>query len=250
MSDERFWTFFFELFETLPRQGPGLDAFTDKALGCLPPLTADRRILDIGCGTGMQTLELARRCEAEILATDLHAPFLDILKRNAEREGLGGCIEAQVADMSDLPFEDRSFDVLWAEGSIFIIGFARGLASWRRLLKPDGHLVVSELTFFEEDIPAELREVCFPDSDEDAGLEGRRRAISEAGYTLLDEFPLPREGWWEAFYLPVLERLDAFERRHAGQPEAQAVVDRFRHEIDVFERYSDLYGYTFFVMKR
>jgi hypothetical protein len=47
--------------------------------------------------------------------------------------------------MNDLHFPDGSIDVLWCEGAIFIIGFAKGLATWRRLLVPGGHLVVSEL---------------------------------------------------------------------------------------------------------
>jgi hypothetical protein len=44
--------------------------------------------------------------------------------------------------------------------------------------------------------------------------------------------------------------LDAFERRHAQHPEALAVAQRSRHELDLFRRYADLYGYTFFVLRR
>ena len=72
--DEHFWQYFHELFEALPRQGPGLDESTRHALGLLPPLGPDQSILDIGCGSGVQTLELARRSR-RITATDLHRPF-------------------------------------------------------------------------------------------------------------------------------------------------------------------------------
>jgi len=249
MSDDLFWTYFYELYESLPRQGPGLDAYTARALACLPRLRADQRILDIGCGSGVQTLELARRSAAGIVATDLHAPFLDILKRRAREEDLADRITIEMADMARLPYADQSFDVLWAEGSIFIIGFAKGLAQWRRLLKPGGHMVISEFTWLADDVPAELREFCVPDPDEDASLAGRHRAIAEAGYKLLNEFPLPREGWWETYYVPLLDRLDDFERRHAADPDALAVAKRSRHEIDLFHRYADLYGYTFFILQ-
>ncbi len=250
MFDEPFWKYFFELFESFPRQGPGLDVMTARALGCLPPLTSEHRVLDIGCGAGMQTLEIARKSEASLTAVDIHAPFIEMLNRRAAQEGLAGRISGYVADMNDLPFPDGTFDVLWAEGSIFILGFARGLTLWRRLLKPGGYLVVSELTWFSGNIPAELHEFCMSDPEEDASLEARRRAIEETGYRLIEEFPLPREGWWEAFYAPMFDRLDAFEERHKEHPEALAVVERCRYEIDLFHRYADLYGYTFFIMQR
>ncbi len=250
MSTNDFWTYFFKLYESTPRQGPGLDTTTRKALATLPFLTSDTRLLDIGCGSGMQTLELARSCQASIMATDIHAPFLEILQRNATKEGLAERIQTQVADMAELPFEDERFDALWAEGSIFIIGFQKGLELWRRLLKPNGYLVVSELTWFKDDPPAELREFCLMDPNEDASLPARRRAIEEAGYTLLEEFPLAREGWWDAYYKPILERLDAFEARHADHQAAMDVVKHHRTEIDLFHRYEDVYGYTFFIMKK
>jgi len=249
MSDELFWTYFFELYESIPRQGPGLDTCTREALKHLPVLRADQRILDIGCGAGVQTLELARSCAAEIVATDLHAPFLEMLRHNAAAEGLAGRITTQVADMADLPFADRSFDVLWAEGSSFIIGFAEGLKRWKRLLAPGAYLVVSEFTWFADNPPAELREFCVPDVKEDASPAGRRRAIAQAGYELLHEFPLPLEGWRDAYYVPLLEQLPDFEKRHAQHPEALAVAERSRHEIDLFKRYTDYFGYTFFIMK-
>lgn len=249
MLDEQFWCYFHELYESIPRQGPGLPSSTAKALAFLPPLRADQTILDIGCGSGVQTLELARRSAARILATDLHTPFLEILKRNAQREGLDR-ITVQVADMAHLPFASASFDVVWAEGSSFIIGFANGLTQWRHLLKPEGYLVISELTWTGGAIPTEWSEFCAPDPEEDMTLTGRRRAIEAAGYRLIAEFQLPREGWWDAFYLPILERLDAFEQRHAAHPQALEVVTRSRYEIDLFKRYGDSYGYTFFVLKR
>lgn len=249
-NDQLFWTYFHELYESIPRQGPGLDEFTLKALKCLPALQKHHRILDIGCGSGKQTLELARRCEAQIVATDVHVPFLETLRHLAKAEGFEPRISIQVADMGNLPFADAEFDVVWAEGSSFIIGFANGLKAWKRLVKPGGHMVVSELTFETLDVPRELREFCVPDPEEDPTLPARRQAISDAGLKLECEFALPYEGWWETYYVPLLERLPEFERRHAEHPEALVVVDRVRQEVELFKRYNHLYGYTFFVMSR
>ena len=248
-SEANFWAYFFELYESIPRQGPGLDSATREALNHVVFPPTGGRLLDIGCGAGVQTLELARRSSLAITATDLHAPFLDILRRKAEAEGLGDRITTLVADMAELPFPDRSFDVLWAEGCIFIIGFAEGLSRWKRLLAPGGYLVISEFTWFRENPPAELAEFVQGGSSEDLSLAARRKAIAEAGYELVHEFPLPSEAWRDIYYAPLMERLPDFEKRHADDPDARAVVARGRHEIDLYRRYGDYFGYTFFILK-
>ena len=76
---------FFELFAGLPRQGPGSAACTARALAFVPPLPPTARILDIGCGTGAQTLDLARVTPALLFAVELHEPFVRELAAKAER---------------------------------------------------------------------------------------------------------------------------------------------------------------------
>jgi 2-polyprenyl-3-methyl-5-hydroxy-6-metoxy-1,4-benzoquinol methylase len=51
--------FFYQVFEFLPRQGPGCTGATRKVWFCLPPLPDGAQVLDIGCGSGTQTRDLA-----------------------------------------------------------------------------------------------------------------------------------------------------------------------------------------------
>ena len=60
MEEDRATALFFELFSGLPRQGPGSAASTRRALGLVPGVGPRTRVLDIGCGTGDQTMVLAR----------------------------------------------------------------------------------------------------------------------------------------------------------------------------------------------
>lgn len=251
MSADEFWTHFKNIYGGLPRQGPGLRESTEQALGLIPPLTADQRLLDIGCGTGAQTLDLARATEARIVAVDNHPPFVAQLARRAAEQGLSARITAQVADMTALPFPDGAFDVLWCEGAIFIMGFAKGLTAWRRLLKPGGYVVVSEFCWMQDDPPAEVREIFLDDDAEaDVGdVAARREAVAASGYRLLADFVLPAAGWRSSYYAPLGARLAEFRREHAGDPEALAVADRCQHEIDVYQKHPDAFGYVFFVMQ-
>ena len=250
MSMDKFWSYFYEIYETIPRQGPGDRESTERALHLLPPLTPSRRILDIGCGSGAQTIDLAQTTEAQIVAVDNHPPFVSRLARRAAEVGLGEQIAAQVGDMNDLQFPDGSFDVIWSEGSIFIIGFAKGLSAWRRLLAPGGYMVVSEFCWFHNDPPGELQEL-FLDGCSDVGdVEARRKAVADNGYRLLGDFVLSEKGWWENYYVPLGKCLERFRNLHAGEPEALDVASRSQHEIDLYRKHVGAFGYVFFVMQR
>jgi SAM-dependent methyltransferase len=250
MCDDKFWSYFYEIYEGLPRQGPGDRRSTERALRLLPPLTPDERILDIGCGSGSQTLDLARATEAQIVAVDNHPPFVAQLANRAAELRLHGRVTARVEDMNDLPFADGSFDVVWSEGAIFIVGFARGLAAWRRLLAPGGYLVVSECCWFLEDPPAELKAMFADDGADVADVTARRKTIDAAGYRLLGDFRLPEVGWWENYYVPLGQRLEQFRESHADDKEALAVAARSQDEIELYRKYTGAFGYVFFVMQR
>ena len=63
---------FFKLHSGLPREGPGSDASTRKAIRALPSLPPSPRVVDLGCGPGRQTLVLAQALSSSIIAADIH----------------------------------------------------------------------------------------------------------------------------------------------------------------------------------
>lgn len=252
MMSDKFWSFFFEIYEALPRQGPGDRASTERALGLLPPLTSRHRILDIGCGSGAQTIDLARATAAEIVAVDVHQAFIAQLVKRAADQGLGARIQAQVGDMNELRFPDGAFDVLWCEGAIVIImgSFAKGLAAWRRLLVPGGHLVLSELCWLRDDPPAEVKTFFDAEGAAVTDMDTRRSDIAANGYRLVGDFVLPAVGWWENYYVPLARALERFRATHAGDDEALQVAARSQLEIELYRRHQESFGYGFFVMQR
>lgn len=252
MRSDKFWSYFFEIYEAIPRQGPGDRQSTERALGLLPPLTSHHRILDIGCGSGAQTVDLARATAARIVAVDLHEAFVTQLVKRAADQGLGARIQAQVGDMNDLAFPDGSFDVLWCEGAIVIVAgsFSKGLATWRRLLVPGGHMVVSELCWLRDDPPTEVKAFFEAEGADVTDMDARRKAIADNGYRLVGDFVLPSVGWWENYYVPLGAALERFRLAHAGNDEALEVAARSQYELDLYRRYQEHFGYGFFVMQR
>jgi ubiquinone/menaquinone biosynthesis C-methylase UbiE len=250
MSDGGGMELFLELFSGLPRQGPGDAECTARALSLLPPLGPGARILDIGSGTGAQTLELARLTPANIVAVDFHPPFIDELNASAARLGFASRVRGVVQDMHRLEFSGQRFDVLWCEGAIFIIGFDAGLEAWRELLRADGHLAVSELCWLKADPPRECCEWLVAEYPPVRSLTANREAIARAGYVLVGDFVVPTSAWWRDYYDPLQRNIDRFRDVHRGDPIANAVAKNVECEISMFRRYSDQYGYAFFVMRK
>ncbi|HEU17615.1 MAG TPA: class I SAM-dependent methyltransferase [Methanolinea sp.] len=244
-------SFFFTIFEGLPRQGPGLDEYTARAFHTTPDLPKNPQILDIGCGSGMQTLALARLCPgAVITASDIHQPFLDDVSDRAKKAGLDDRITTVRASMEDLPFPDGSFDLIWAEGSSFIMGFSAALSSWKRLIRPGGYLALSDLVWFTHNPTEECRQFFEKEYPAMVHEEEAEKMVRDAGYTLLDSFRLPDSAWWDDYYIPMSRRLEVLKEQHAGDEDAQALLASMDEEIEMFRRHSAEYGYSFFVARK
>lgn len=250
MPNDEARRYFYEIYEALPRQGPGDRDSTRRALGLLPPFPRGQRLLDVGCGAGAQTIDLAQATDAQITALDHHPAFVARTRQRVAELGLEGRVTVQSGDMKYLRFADASFDVIWCEGAIFVIGFAEGLSAWRRLLVPGGHLVVSELCWVKDDPPEDLVAYFRSEGVDIRSLEARRQAIGAAGYRPVADFVLPAVGWWENYYRPLDEELRRFEARHAGDSAALGVAAGCRKEIDCYLRYPGYFSYGFFVMQR
>jgi ubiquinone/menaquinone biosynthesis C-methylase UbiE len=240
---------FFEMFSDLPRQGPGDAGSTLKALALVPGIGPQTRVLDLGCGTGQQTRVLAQSSPAHFVAVDNHQPFVDVLKREAQRLGIVDRVDARVGDMQRLDFDDKSFDVIWCEGAIAMMGFEAGLRDWRRLLVPGGHMAVTEVCWTKPDPPPECASFWAKEYPAIRDASTLLSVIAECGYETVDHFALPRSSWWDDYYRPLQQNVTEFRERHRGDHDAQELADQVQREIDVWHAYSEFYSYEFFVMR-
>jgi SAM-dependent methyltransferase len=108
-----------------------------KALG-RNPTQPFRETLEIGAGTGYFALNLAQLGLIErATAIDISPGMLRALDANAERLGLE--VETVATDAEELPFADRSFDLVFGHAILHHIpDLARALGEFRRVLRPGG----------------------------------------------------------------------------------------------------------------
>lgn len=240
---------FYEIHKDIPREGPGDNESTRKAFSMLTDLPKRVNILDIGCGPGMQTIELAKLIDGQIIALDAHEPFLKDLNSAAVKAGVSGKIETVIGTMFSLNYKEESFDLIWSEGAIFIIGFKEGLDYWKRYVKKGGYVVVSELSWISDNPPEEAVQFWNKDYPAMKSREENIKDIKDLGYKLIDDFVIPDSAWMDNYYLPVEKRVSMLKEIYKDDEEAQSQLEGNLLEIDMFRKYSEYYGYVFYIMQ-
>jgi SAM-dependent methyltransferase len=152
--------------------------------------------------------------------------------------------------MRSLEKSDGPFDLIWSEGSLFVMGFREGLAACHSLLAPGGELAVSELCWLRSDPPADCRRFFATVYPALADIEASLAAIRACDYEIIGHFTLPESAWWEHYYHPLEERLRSLRKRCAADAEKLSMVESIQMEIDLYRQYSAFYGNVFFVMRR
>jgi len=237
-----------ELYRGLPLASRRLD-HTRRAFETLPHLH-EPRILDIGCGPGVPTVELARICDGLITGLDTDLESLDALLAAARESAVTSRVGVVRASMQNMPFADESFDLLWSEGSAHIVGIENALTDWRRLIRPDGFLVVHEIVWLRPDPPTEIAEYWCEVFPEFTTAAGYAEAITERGYRLLNRFCLPETAWWEECYGPLAKRIDEWRMERADDPAILPILDAAQRDVDFFRNHSDWCGSAFFMMQK
>jgi SAM-dependent methyltransferase len=239
-----------EYFSGLERQGPGSPGVTVRALSFIDNLTSQSRIADLGCGTGGQTMVLARHAPGIITGIDLFPDFINLFNRNAVAQHLQNRVNGVVGSMDNLPFMPEELDLIWSEGAIYNIGFQRGLAEWRSFLKTGGFVAVTEASWFTEERPAEIERFWMDAYPEIDTIPVKVHQMQTAGYLPVATFVLPENCWREYFYVPQKAAQEAFLQKYDGNKIVDELVANQRHEAMLYEKYSRYYGYVFYIGKK
>ena len=165
---------------------------TRQAYRMLPSL-GQPRILDIGCGQGQQTLELASLSGGEVVGIDIDHAALSKLQERIDKTKIGERIKVVHVSLFENTFDDNSFDVIWEEGVLHLLDTSRSLAECSRLLKPYGYLVMHETILWFESTIMKLREF---------------------GLTLMGQHMLPKHFWWNNYGAPLEDRIRAYRDKY------------------------------------
>lgn len=150
------------LDESIAPRGP--EVLYDVAGGLdLPPAP---QVLDIGCGRGAHSLELARRFGASVLGIDPDRAALaearDALGDASRTDPrLAGRVRFTRGSAEAVPLEDGAVDLVWCRDVLCLVAdLALAFREMARVLRPGGHAVVYQMVATDRLEPRERRELC------------------------------------------------------------------------------------------
>ncbi len=234
---------FMRVFESLEHWGPGSESDTQKALAAVP--NSITQILEVGCGKGLSTKVLAEQSQANITAIDNEQSALDSLYERFKQQGMSSRLNTVCASMTELPFEKESFDLIWAEGSAYIMGVEKALAEWKTFLKKPGYLMLSDMVWRTTTPSQESIDFWNQGYPDIQLVETRVEQITRAGYRVVEHFAMSETAWMN-YYGPLSERVNALE----DELSSTAAWKDIQHEVDICTRFAHEFGYHMFILEK
>ena len=185
-------------------------------------------ILDIGCGTGMPTLELARLSSGEITGIDIDQEALDKLTMKIKNEGLSDRVKLYNRSIYDTKFEDESFDILWEEGVVHLLDLKRTLTECSRIVKLDGFMVTGEATNW---------------------ATRKLKHFPRFGFELIKEIPWEPECWWKEYYAPLEIKINQLREKYDNLDEIKE-IHRHLMEIEMVKKNPSGFDCITYIMQK
>lgn len=239
----------YDFFLNTERQGPGSPAVTLQALSFIDNLTDQSRIADLGCGTGGQTMVLARHAPGNITGVDLFPGFVEQFNYNARKLNLQDRVKGIIGSMDHLAFQEDELDLIWSEGAIYNMGFEKGLTEWWKYIKTDGFIAVTECCWLTNARPDDKGYLSDNYSEIDS-ISNKLEVIIRTGYLPVAHFVLPENCWTENYYAPLVKAREIFLHKHAGNKAAEDLMAFQQYDEEIYRKYKKFFGYVFFIAKK
>ena len=201
--------------------------YTREAFESIPKI--DRPyILDIGCGTGMPTLELARLSNGKIAGIDIDQGALEKLNLKIQQEGLSDRVKVYNCSIYDTSFENEMFDIIWEEGVIHILDLKKDLIECNRVLKLNGFMVTGEATNW---------------------ANRKLKHFPRFGFKLIKQIPWERGCWWTEYYSPLEEKINILRKKYDILDDVEE-VKRHLTEIEIVKKDPSGFDCVTYIMKK
>ena len=153
-------------------------------------------ILDVACGTADSTIKIAKKIEnAKVFGIDISTKMLEIGKEKAAKKGLDNRISLSISRAENIDFQDDTFDAaMVAFGVRNFSDRVQGLKEIRRVLKPNGTLIILELSEPQNVIVRWFYNLYFKNILPFIGkrISGNANAYRYLQQTV-EKFPMPKE---------------------------------------------------------
>lgn len=236
--------YFYLAFKDLDRLAPGSDASTLKVLDLLNvDANSNLNILEVACGPGADTLVLADYFKSsEIEAIDLFPHYLNLLNEKIKENDLESRVFTYEMDMNDLDFANEEMDLIFSHAGVEIMGFKKALNRWKRILKPEGFLIVSDLTWIKK---PEKESIDFWKNNyaEIDTTQNKITQLEKLGFEYVNHFILDKNEFNDYY-----SRLDDNLTQLKSDKSANDFIKQLKREIKISK--NEDYSYVYYIMRK
>lgn len=211
---------YFEIKDTCRN---GLIKYLEKVFSKIPEID-NPQILDIGCGTGVPTLWIAKNFSGTITAIDLDKDSIDYLNKKIYDNNLQDKITALKTSFFDFKSDPGRFDIVLAEGFLNVVGFNNGFSKVIEFLKRIGYFIIHD----------EFK-------DHEKKLEFIRDNNCKVIYTL----SLNENVWWNDYYKQLEFAINTINRE-----QIRNLFDSDLKEIELFKLDSSAFRSTYYIVEK
>jgi len=199
-----------DIFEIKDECRKNLTRYTIQAFSLIPEID-NPQILDIGCGTGVSSLELIKKCNGVIHAVDPDLLSIERLRAKVLMLNLKGRIRIFNDSIFNTEIFKDKFDIVLAEGLLNVIGFEKGLSLLVGHLKENGYLIIHD----------ELKD----DLD-------KRVMFESFKLKLLDSFVLDENVWWKEYYVCLERKISSTNKDNLFEKEINEIAGYRKNPLE------------------
>lgn len=201
--------------------------YTRKAFEMLPNFE-NPCILDIGCGSGTPTIELAKLSMGKITGIDIDQVALDKFTLKIKKEDLSSRIKIFNRSVYDTQFPAESFNLIWDEGVLHILNLKKSLIECNRILKLNAFLVIGEGIKW---------------------INNNLENFPKYGFNLINKFILPEECWWREYYLPMQNKIEELRSKVKKSKELEKLIP-YESEIKMVKKNPKEFDCAFYIFQK
>jgi SAM-dependent methyltransferase len=206
------------------------------------------KVLDIGCGYGDASCNLASEFRCKVTACDISKENIEVAQKSAVERNVSHLITFVTADILSLDYSEKPFELVLAEGGILsFISRRKGIELATSWLIPAGWFAFSDLILLSENIPDEIMSIFEYTTYKYETEQSYRNLLEESGLDIHFMSLIPPSGW-DNYYAHMARRLEDSKGFFADRKIKLA----FHREIDVFYRLEAYryIGYLFCIARK